>query len=114
METPNTVVLVAEGGGEVVGMAYGETTVPSRFSDDRALELSGVVVRVGDRGKGVGRALVEAAARFATERQIPWVTLKTFAPNQGAMAFWEGLGFTPRVVQMTQGTKALVQRLSED
>ena len=115
MSTENAVVLVAEGDeGEIVGMAYGEVRIPSRFSDERALELSGVVVRTGYRGRGVGRALVQEAARFAGEMGVEWVELKTFAPNQGAMAFWEGLGFTPRVVQMTQGTKALVQRLSED
>ena len=115
MSTENAVVLVAEGDeGEIVGMAYGEVRIPSRFSDERALELSGVVVRTGYRGRGVGRALVQEAARFAGELGVEWVELKTFAPNQGAMAFWEGLGFTPRVVQMTQGTKALVQRLSED
>jgi GNAT superfamily N-acetyltransferase len=114
MSTENAVVLVAEDEGEIVGMAYGEVRIPSRFSDERALELSGVVVRTGYRGRGVGRALVQEAARFAGEMGVAWVELKTFAPNQGAMAFWEGLGFTPRVVQMTQGTKALVQRLSED
>ena len=114
MSTENAVVLVAEDEGEIMGMAYGEVRVPSRFSDERALELSGVVVRTGYRGRGVGRALVLEAARFAGELGVEWVELKTFAPNQGAMAFWEGLGFTPRVVQMTQGTKALVQRLSED
>ena len=54
MNNPDAVVLVAEDdegeGGEVVGMAYGEARIPSRFSDERALELSGVVVRAGFRG----------------------------------------------------------------
>ena len=89
------IVLVAEDDGATVGMAYAEARTPSRFSDERALELSGVVVRSDFRGRGVGRALVAEAARFATERGIPWVELKTFSPNQGAMEFWEGLGFTP-------------------
>jgi ribosomal protein S18 acetylase RimI-like enzyme len=114
MSTENAVVLVAEDEGEVLGMAYGEVRIPSRFSDERALELSGVTVRAGYRGRGVGRALVAEAARFAGEAGVDWIELKTFAPNQGAMAFWEGLGFTPRVVQLTQGTKALVKRLSEE
>src|SRR4030095_3127372 len=38
---------------------------PSRFSDERALELSGVVVRAGYRGRGVGRELVHEAGRCA-------------------------------------------------
>lgn len=114
MNTENAVVLVAEDDGEVVGMAYGEVRVPSRFSDERAMELSGVVVRAGYRGRGVGQALVKEAARFAKEIGVEWIELKTFAPNQGAMAFWEGMGFTPRVVQLTQGTKALLRQLEKD
>lgn len=115
MSTPDAIVLVAEDEeGEIVGMAYGEAHVPSRFSDERALELSGVVVRAGYRGRGVGRALVEEAARFAKERGIEWIELKTFTPNRGAMAFWEGLGFTPRVVQLTTPTEALLERLERD
>ncbi|HEX9123883.1 MAG TPA: GNAT family N-acetyltransferase [Actinomycetota bacterium] len=115
LETENAVVLVAaDDDGEIVGMAYGEVRVPSRFSDERALELSGVVVRAGYRGRGVGRALVKEAVSFAGEIGVDWVELKTFAPNQGAMEFWESLGFTPRVVQLTQATKALVQHLRED
>src|SRR6266511_123693 len=54
MSTENAVVLVAEDEGEIVGMAYGEVRIPSRFSDERALELSGVVVRTGYRGRGAG------------------------------------------------------------
>ena len=114
MGHPDAVVLVAEDDeGEIVGMAYGETRVPSRFSDERALEVSGVVVRGGYRGRGVGHELVREAAAFARDRDIDWVEIKTFTPNQGAMAFWEKLGFTPRVVQMTTATEILLERLEE-
>lgn len=110
----DSVVLVVEDDeGEVVGMAYGEARIPSRFSDERALELSGVVVRAGFRGRGVGRELVAEAARFAEERGIAWVELKTFAPNRGAMEFWEDLGFSPRVVQLTTATRDLLERLGD-
>ncbi len=109
---PDAVLLVAEDDeGDVVGMAYGEARNPSRFSDERALEISGVVVRSGYRGRGVGRELVREACRFAAERSIGWLELKTFAPNRGAMEFWEDLGFTPRVVQLTSHTKELLERL---
>jgi len=112
INNPDAVVLVVDDDeGEVVGMAYGEARVPSRFSDERALELSGVVVRAGYRGRGVGRELVAEAARFADARGIEWVELKTFAPNRGAMEFWDDLGFTPRVVQLTSGTRDLLDRL---
>jgi ribosomal protein S18 acetylase RimI-like enzyme len=110
---PDHLLLVAEEGSEVVGMAYAESSTPSRFSDERALELSGLVVRSDFRGRGVGRALVAEAARFAVERRIPWLELKTFSPNRGAMDFWESLGFTPRVVQLTSSSTSLAARLGE-
>jgi GNAT superfamily N-acetyltransferase len=114
LSNPDAVVLVvADDEGEVVGMAYGETRVPSRFSDERALELSGVVVRAGYRGRGVGRELVQEAARFARDREIPWIELKTFAPNRGAMEFWEDLGFEARVVQLTTPTEDLLEHLAK-
>jgi GNAT superfamily N-acetyltransferase len=112
INNPDAVVLAVEDDeGEVVGMAYGEARTPSRFSDERALELSGVVVRAGYRGRGVGRALVAEAARFADDRGIEFVELKTFSPNRGAMEFWEDLGFTPRVIQLTSETRELLDRL---
>jgi ribosomal protein S18 acetylase RimI-like enzyme len=110
MESPEAVTLVAEDHGDVVGMAYGEIRTPSRFSDERALELSGVVVRVGHRGRGVGRALVGEAARFAEDRDVPWIELKTFAPNETAMGFWRALGFNPRVVQLTASAGEAARR----
>ncbi|MGH2636289.1 MAG: GNAT family N-acetyltransferase [Actinomycetota bacterium] len=114
MNNPDAVVLVVDDDeGEVVGMAYGEARTPSRFSDERALELSGVVIRSGYRGRGVGRELVQEAARFAHERGIAWIELKTFAPNRGAMEFWENLGFEARVVQLTSPTRELLERLAE-
>jgi len=108
------VLVVVDDEGEVVGMAYGESRVPSRFSDERALEVSGVVVRAGYRGRGVGRELVHEAARFAAERGIGWLELKTFAPNRGAMEFWEDLGFVQRVVQLTTPTNDLLARMDQD
>jgi GNAT superfamily N-acetyltransferase len=111
VDRPDVVVLVAEADDEIVGMAHGEARTPSRFSDERALHLSGVVVRSDFRGRGVGRALVAEAGRFAAERGVPWVTLNTFAPNRGSAEFWESLGFHPRVVEMTTSTRSLNERL---
>ena len=107
------VVLVAEDEGEVVGMAYGEVRIPSRFSDERSLEISGVVVRSGYRGKGAGRALVEEGARFAKEHGVSWIEVKSFWPNKPSMDFWSALGFTPRVVQLVASTEEAA-RLSHE
>lgn len=107
----DVLVAVAEDGAEVVGMAFAEPRTPSRFSDERSLEVSGVIVREGRRREGIGRLLMEEAVRFARERGLRWVTLHTFGPNRGAMEFWEGLGFTPRVVELASPVDDLSRRL---
>lgn len=103
-------VLVAEHGGEVVGMACAEVLAPSRFSSEEAVELSGVVVRDGLRGQGLGGELVRAAARFGRERGVRRLVVDTFSGNAEGMEFWLGLGFEPRVTQLT----AEVDRLGTD
>ena len=113
LDSPDRLLVVAEEAGEVVGMAYGEVRIPSRFSDERSLEISGVMVRAGHRGRGVGRALAEEAARFAEERKLDWIELKIFWPNETAMGFWRTLGFTPRVVQVTAKADDVLRRAAD-
>lgn len=91
--------LVADAGGDVVGMAVGEVVRASRLSERRALEVSNVVVRPSHRGQGIARRLVAGMAAFAAERDAAWLMLRTFAANEPAFRFWEAMGFTPRVVQ---------------
>jgi len=112
LDAPDRLIVVAEEAGEVVGMAYGEVRVPSRFSDERSFEISGVMVRAGHRGRGVGRALAEEVARFAEELRVDWMELKIFWPNEQAMEFWRTLGFTPRVVQVTAEAGEVLRRAS--
>jgi ribosomal protein S18 acetylase RimI-like enzyme len=111
MHDPDVLIAVAEDAGEVVGMAAAEVRAPSRFSDERTLELSAVVVRSDRRREGIGRELVREALRFAGVRDLPWIELSTFAPNAAAAQFWETLGFTPRVVQLTASASGLAGRL---
>jgi GNAT superfamily N-acetyltransferase len=113
LDSPDRMLIVAEEGGEVVGMAYGEVRIPSRFSDERSLEVSGVMVRAGHRGRGVGRALAEETAHVSEELGVDWIELKIFWPNETAMGFWRALGFTPRVVQVTAKADDVLRRAAE-
>jgi GNAT superfamily N-acetyltransferase len=97
---PDAVHLVADDEGRVVGMGVGQIRPASRVSDELALEVSHVVVLPSHRGLGIGRRLAAGLAAFALDRGVAWVTLRTFAANEDALRFWEGLGFTPRVVQL--------------
>jgi ribosomal protein S18 acetylase RimI-like enzyme len=112
MTRSDVMVAVAEDGAEVVGMAFAEAQMPSRFSDERSLEISGVVVRAERRREGIGRLLVQEAVRFARERGLRWVSLRTYGPNVEAMEFWEGLGFRARVVELVSPVDDLAGRVS--
>jgi GNAT superfamily N-acetyltransferase len=95
-------------------MAFAKPRTPSRFSDERSLEVSGVVVRVDRRREGIGHLLVREPVRFAHEHGISWITVKTFSPNRDALEFWEGLGFTPRVVELAAPVDDLRKRVASD
>jgi ribosomal protein S18 acetylase RimI-like enzyme len=112
MTRSDVIVAVAEDGAEVVGMAFAESRTPSRFSDERSLEISGVIVRAERRREGIGRLLVQEAVRFASERGLRWVSLRTFGPNAEAMDFWESLGFSARVVELVSPVDELARRVS--
>jgi ribosomal protein S18 acetylase RimI-like enzyme len=112
MTRPDVMVAVAEDGPEVVGMAFAEARTPSRFSDERSLEISGVIVREARRREGIGRLLVQESVRFARERGLPWVSIRTYGPNAEAMEFWEGLGFTARVIELVSPVDDLARRVS--
>lgn len=99
--------------GVIVGMALVRPTTPSSFSDQRAMELSTVVVRPSHRRRGVGRTLTEAAVRFAADRGVGRITLKVFSGNRGAVQFWEAVGFRSRFVQYTASTEDVLRRVEE-
>ena len=81
------VALLAEDGGEVVGTLYANLSTP-HFG-----YVFGVYTVPGARGRGVGRALMQAIARHLTEEGREYVVLSVDTPNQGAREFYARLGF---------------------
>jgi ribosomal protein S18 acetylase RimI-like enzyme len=114
LDDPDSLLAVAEDGDRVMGMALARVIVPSSFSDERAIELSSVVVHPSVRHTGVGRALTRAVARFAGDRGVERITLKVFAANRAAVRFWEAVGFVPRAVQYTATADDVLVRIESD
>ncbi len=100
-DDPDAVHLVAELDGRLIGMAFGRVDAISSISDERALEVSNVIVVPAYRRRGVARALLRSLGAFAREHGANRLALKTYARNDEAMKFWESVGFRPRWVQMT-------------
>jgi len=81
------VALVAEEGGEVVGTLYANLAT-AHFG-----YVFGVYTVPSARGRGVGRALMEAIAAQLREQGREYVVLSVDTPNEGAREFYARLGF---------------------
>ena len=77
---------VAEEAGSVVGFA-------GLIVRGRKAEVEPVVVSAPRRGKGVGRALVEAIVEQARATDIHQLVVRPVARNADALAFFNELGF---------------------
>jgi GNAT superfamily N-acetyltransferase len=78
---------VAEEGASIVGFA-------GLIMRGQQAEIEPVIVAGGVRGRGIGRALVEAALRAAQAEGVQQAVVRPVARNADALAFFHGLGFT--------------------
>lgn len=100
---PETVVVVAERAGAVVGYAYA-TLEPMSWNDlrDACGYLHDVFVDPAARGGGIGARLVKAAIARLEARGAPRVVLMSAARNEPAQRLFERLGFRRTMVEMTR------------
>jgi len=63
-------------------------------------EVDSLAVRAQYRRAGVGRALMERAERWAADHGLNEVELNVWEFNQGAIAFYEELGYVTERRQM--------------
>ncbi|WP_431683886.1 N-acetyltransferase family protein [Kitasatospora sp. KL5] len=84
--------LVAELGGAVVG--YTRQVPPTPLASNRHVrQIQGLAVAREARGRGVGRALVEAACEAAAAAGARRITLRVLAHNEPARRLYEQCGF---------------------
>ena len=81
------------------------------FSDLVAGHVVDVAVTREGEGRGVGRALLAAAERWAEEAGYPWLTLNVFAGNDRARRVYEKAGYE---VEWTRMLKRVARRTSSD
>jgi ribosomal protein S18 acetylase RimI-like enzyme len=98
----DSLVLVAEQGGETVGYVYaGIEPLSWKELRDEAGFVHDLLVIDELRGSGVGRQLLDAAIDWLRARGMPRVVLWTAAPNAGAQRLFERRGFRSTMVEMT-------------
>ena len=90
-------LLLAQEDGRVLGYAMvsetgGQATLAT---GDRMAELESLAVAEGERGQGVGRALMDAAYAVMRELGVTEVMLYVVEGNDGAVRFYERIGLQP-------------------
>jgi ribosomal protein S18 acetylase RimI-like enzyme len=95
---PDALLLVAEGGGRVVGMVL---VLPGRAQDGAGdpipghVHVTGLAVSPESQRTGTGSALLDAAMREAAQRSSTHVTLWAAEGNLPARRLFASRGFTP-------------------
>jgi ribosomal protein S18 acetylase RimI-like enzyme len=100
---PDTVVLVAERDGEVLGYVYAGLE-PMSWKELRAPcgYIHDVYVDERARGAGAGERLVRAAIEWLEARAAPRVVLMSASRNDAAQRLFVRLGFRHTMVEMTR------------
>lgn len=89
----NQIIFVAElpPGRKVIGWIQGEER--EILAIGRYCEVVGLVVNEAHRGAGVGRCLMEAVERWAADRDLEQVSLRSNVVRPESHAFYEKIGY---------------------
>ena len=102
LSNPNSLVMVAEHSGTVVGYVYADV------EGTNWMELRGpcgvvhdIYVDEGARHHGAGRQLLRAAIAWVYSKRRSQVVLLTKTQNERAKSLFNALGFRPTMIEMT-------------
>jgi ribosomal protein S18 acetylase RimI-like enzyme len=103
LEEPKAVLLVAERDGQVLGYTYASVEGYDYMSlRGPAGVLNDIVVDPPERGRGIGRMLLEATVDALKARGVPRVVLSTAQQNAEAQHLFERSGFRRTMIEMTR------------
>ena len=109
---PDSTVLVAAYGDELVGMVQLLRTRPTLLADAPSVELSAMHVAEGYRRRGAGKALVTAAVAYADDLAVDEIVVSVFPQDRNANRFFARLGFAPYVTRRVATVAALRRKLA--
>jgi GNAT superfamily N-acetyltransferase len=85
-------VFVAERNGEVVGWTHG--VEQEMLELDRRCEIWGLVVAESERARGVGRRLIEEIEKWARDRGLTDMSVRSNVIRPESHPFYERIGYT--------------------
>ena len=98
--TPGSAFFVAE---DTLGWPLGFVWLKTErdyFIDRPVGHIVDIAVVKEGEGRGVGRALMAAAERWAEDAGYPWLTLHVFEGNDRARRLYERVGYLPEWTRM--------------
>jgi GNAT superfamily N-acetyltransferase len=111
VDNPYADVIIASDGTDVAGLAVVRVVQPDPLSPTRVLQLSNIVVADQHRRRGVGHALVAAAAEYADSRGVDHVAAGVYPSLREANRFFARLGFAPVTTERIAPVTGLQRRL---
>jgi len=107
LDRMDSVVLVAEQGGQVVGYCYAGMEGRDWLSlRGPAGVIYDILVDPAARGHGVGRRLLDAMLQALAERGAPQFVLFTATQNEAAQHLFAQAGFRSTMIEMTRDAGA--------
>lgn len=103
LDSPLHAVLVAAGGTRLAGLIGLEHRIT--LESGERVEIVALVVDTAARRSGVGRALVAVAERWARERGLDTLFLRSNVVRPEAHAFYPDLGFARTKTQHVYGKR---------
>lgn len=102
---PGTLILAAvDDAGAPLGFISLRTDA-DYFTGKAVGHVTDIVVAPSGEGRGVGRALLGAAERWATAAGYPWLTLHVFEGNDRARQIYEKAGYVAEWTRMVKLVK---------
>ena len=95
----------------VVGVAFGRVVINHRYEPPLTGFVDQVYVSAGHRRRGLASHLIAEILRFFAAEGAPDVSLRYAVGNGEAAAFWQSLGFAPRIVIAGAALEAIRVRL---
>jgi N-acetylglutamate synthase-like GNAT family acetyltransferase len=114
IENPSYRIVIAFLEGTPAGMIVLQAARPDPFTDARVVNVAHLVVANNTRHKGVGRALLAAAADFASERRLEQVSVSVYPSLRDASRFFARLGFAPAAMRRVAPVSVLRRRLGNE
>lgn len=98
----------------VVGMIFGRVASNERYAPARAGIIDQVFVLEAHRRAGVGSRLVAELCGYFAYQGVDDISLRYVIGNRQADAFWNALGFTPRIVTVGADRRNVEAKVDAD